>query len=212
METFPALLPLCAGNSPVTGEFPSQRPVTRSFDVSFDLRLNKQLSKPSRRRWFETPSRSLWRHCNENGWHLQTTFSKAFCCLMNHITFWFKFHWKMFVWVQLAMKLVLAQSMTWRRTGGNAISHCLNLWWLKSLTPYDVSGPHWFDSMDVHEGKNLKYHVWKNTATETSHYTHAIIITNLRIVLANGVLTDLIDRNSKCFPIGSCVSRYISFD
>ena len=39
METFSALLALCAGNSPVTGEFPSQRPVTRSFDVFFDLRL-----------------------------------------------------------------------------------------------------------------------------------------------------------------------------
>ena len=40
METFSALLALCAGNSPVTGEFPSQRPVTRSFDVFFDLRLS----------------------------------------------------------------------------------------------------------------------------------------------------------------------------
>ena len=37
----------CAGNSPVTGGFPSQRPVTRSFDVFFDLRLNKRLSKQS---------------------------------------------------------------------------------------------------------------------------------------------------------------------
>ena len=44
-----------------TGEFPSQWPVTLSFDVFFDLRLNKGLSKHS---WFETPSRSLWRHCN----------------------------------------------------------------------------------------------------------------------------------------------------
>ena len=43
METFPALLALCAGNSPVTGEFPAQRPVTRSFDVFFDLCLNKRL-------------------------------------------------------------------------------------------------------------------------------------------------------------------------
>ena len=66
METFSALLVLCARNSPVTGEFPSQRPVTRSFDVFFDLRLNKRLSKKSRRRWFETPLRSLWRHCNVN--------------------------------------------------------------------------------------------------------------------------------------------------
>ena len=64
METFSALLALCAGNSPFTGEFPSQRPVMRSFDVFFDLCLNKRLSKQSRRRWFETPWCSLWRHCN----------------------------------------------------------------------------------------------------------------------------------------------------
>ena len=45
MKTVSALLALCAGTSPITGEFPSQRPVTRSFGVFFDLRLNKQLSK-----------------------------------------------------------------------------------------------------------------------------------------------------------------------
>ena len=65
METFSALLALCAGNSTVTGEFPSQRPVTRSFDVFFDLPMNKRLSKQPRRRWFETPSASLWGHCND---------------------------------------------------------------------------------------------------------------------------------------------------
>ena len=64
METFSALLALCAGNSPVPGEFPSQRPVTRGFYVFFDLRLNKQLNTQSRGWWFETLSRSLWRHCN----------------------------------------------------------------------------------------------------------------------------------------------------
>ena len=58
---------LCAGNSPVTGEFPSQRPVTRSFGVLCDLRLNKRLSKQSWDWWLETPRRSLWRHCNERG-------------------------------------------------------------------------------------------------------------------------------------------------
>ena len=46
------------------GEFPTQRPVTRSFDVFFDLRLNKRLSKQPRGWWFETPSCSLWRHRN----------------------------------------------------------------------------------------------------------------------------------------------------
>ena len=47
------------------GEFPTQRPVTRSFDVFFDLRLNKWLRQPSRGWWFETQSWSLWRHCND---------------------------------------------------------------------------------------------------------------------------------------------------
>ena len=45
------------------GRIPSHRPVTRSFDVYFDQRPNNRLSKPSRRRWFETPLCSLWRHC-----------------------------------------------------------------------------------------------------------------------------------------------------
>ena len=47
METFSALLAICAGNSPVPGEFPAQRPVTQSFDIFFDLRRNKRLSKQS---------------------------------------------------------------------------------------------------------------------------------------------------------------------
>ena len=45
--TFSELLALCAGNSPITGEFPAQRPVTRSFDAFVDLRLNKRLNKHS---------------------------------------------------------------------------------------------------------------------------------------------------------------------
>ena len=64
MEIFSALLAICAGNSPVPGEFPAQRRVTRSFDVFFDLRPNKGLNKQSWGWWFETPSCSLWRHCN----------------------------------------------------------------------------------------------------------------------------------------------------
>ena len=65
METFSASLAICAGNSPGTGEFPTQRPVTRSFDVFFDLRPYKGLSKQWRCWWFEVPSCPLWRHCNE---------------------------------------------------------------------------------------------------------------------------------------------------
>ena len=64
MDTFSALLAICAGNSPVSGEFPAQRPVTRSLDIFFDLRLNKRLSKQSWGWWFETLSSPSWRHCN----------------------------------------------------------------------------------------------------------------------------------------------------
>ena len=94
METFSALLAICAGNSPVPGEFPAQRPVTRSFDVFFDPSLNKRLSKHSRGWWFETLSGPLWRHSNDSPGHtltetsalrprqmatrLQTAFSNSF--------------------------------------------------------------------------------------------------------------------------------------
>ena len=56
METFSALLVICAGNAPVPGEFPAQRPVTRSFGVFFYLHQNKRLRKQSWSWWFET----LW--------------------------------------------------------------------------------------------------------------------------------------------------------
>ena len=41
---FPRYWPFCAGNSPVTGECPARRPVTRSFNILFDLLLDKRLS------------------------------------------------------------------------------------------------------------------------------------------------------------------------
>ena len=58
VETFSASQALCEGNPLVTGRFPLQRAATRNFDVFFDLRLKKGCW------WFETPSRSLWRQCN----------------------------------------------------------------------------------------------------------------------------------------------------
>ena len=56
------------------GEFTGPRwiPHTKAsdadFDVYFDLRLNKRLSKQSWGWWFETPSRPLWRHRNDINW------------------------------------------------------------------------------------------------------------------------------------------------
>ena len=78
METFSALLALCAGNSSVTGEFPSQRPVTQSFDIFFDFRLNTRLSKQSWGWWFERTSWSLWRHCNGLSFAQRKAVSNAF--------------------------------------------------------------------------------------------------------------------------------------
>ena len=77
LKHFPRYSPFMRGISchrwihPVTGGFPSQMPVTRSFDVINYLRLNKRLNKRSRHRWFETQTRSLWRHCNDtrNNWN-----------------------------------------------------------------------------------------------------------------------------------------------
>ena len=70
METFSASLAICAGNS--------QRPVTRSFDVFFDLRLNKRLSKQSWGWWFQTLSLPLWRHCNAKCLLLSHKFSHVY--------------------------------------------------------------------------------------------------------------------------------------
>ena len=55
--------PLC-GEFTGPSEFPTLRRVRRSFDVFFDLRLNKRLSKQPWGWWFETPSWSLWHQCN----------------------------------------------------------------------------------------------------------------------------------------------------
>ena len=88
METFSALLVICAGNSPVTGEFPAQRPLTRGFDVFFDLHLNKRLSKQSWGWWFKTPSRPLWRHWNamiqEWEWIVMKKLKTIWCVLVDY--------------------------------------------------------------------------------------------------------------------------------
>ena len=65
MKASPALLALSEGNPPVAGALSWRWPLTPSFDVFFDLYPDKRLSKQSRCRWFETPSRSLWFHCND---------------------------------------------------------------------------------------------------------------------------------------------------
>ena len=60
---------LWEGNQPINCGFPSQRPVTQSFDVFSDVRLPKRINKQSKFQWFEMPSRSLWRDCNALIWY-----------------------------------------------------------------------------------------------------------------------------------------------
>ena len=97
METFPASLALCAGNSPVTGEFASQRPVTRNFDVFFDLRLNKRLNKQLviwDIRWtiFLCTYMFIWIETNTLCYHVNSQVKSIFCILhvnlYDHLKFW----------------------------------------------------------------------------------------------------------------------------
>ena len=113
METFSTLLAICAGNSPVPGEFPTQRPVTQSFDVYFDLRPNKRLSKQSLGWWFETLSPPLWRH--RNGWTLHEDINAMFFFLLN----FHHCHWKLSKWT-------LVEAMGWSK-------HYLNQCWFWQL-------------------------------------------------------------------------------
>ena len=97
---------LCAGNSPVPGEFPAQRPVTRSFAVFFDLYLNKRLSKQWWRWWFETPSRPLWRHCDDQKYSTYQYYIQSFVwCLRLFIEFerspWYIWHLFLIILIRL---------------------------------------------------------------------------------------------------------------
>ena len=147
--------PLC-GEFTGPGEFPTQRPVTRSFDVFFDLRLNKRLSKHSWGWWFETLSWSLWRY--HNGYHgigikstyhdrvqmaafMQTTFWNAFwngnlcilianslkcVCLDNGLSPYRQQH---FIWT------TVDQDVCMTSLGHNVLQKC-HVAWYKTMEPH----------------------------------------------------------------------------
>ena len=120
MKTFSALLALCAGNSPVTGEFPSLRPVTRIFDVFFDLRLNKRLSKQSWGWWFQTPSCSSLRHCNVKAETKCPPFSKRYFKLIflnENVRLSIKISLKFVPRGPINNISALVQIVAWRRPG-----------------------------------------------------------------------------------------------
>ena len=123
MEPFSALLALCVGNSPVPGEFPTQRPVTRSFGVFFDLRPNRRLSKQWWGWWFETSSRPLWRHRNV----MKTIFLKLWIKIILKIKYIYihtvimqvystNFVWSMRKWQKICISRYLDNSKICLRT------------------------------------------------------------------------------------------------
>ena len=107
METFSTLLAICAGKSPVPGEFPAQRPVTRSFGVFFDLRPNKRLSKQWWGWWFETPLRSLWHHCNvvkrlHMWWSREIRYHHFKSHVLQHNIFYFRMAIPSMLWMKIS--------------------------------------------------------------------------------------------------------------
>ena len=135
METFSALLAICWGNSPVPGEFPAQRPVRRSFDVFFNLRLNKQLSKQSWGWWFEMLSHPLWRHCNAQ------TLSVTHEHERGQRRYWTLCHLGIALsWMPQNFtneKTTLVQEMALCH---QATSHFLSQGWCRFMSPYGITG------------------------------------------------------------------------
>ena len=127
VETFFAVLAIWAGNSLVTGKLPEQRPMTQSFDVFFDLRLNKQLSKQWWGWWFGMPLCPLWCHCNDyKVWMCPSTYSFVMCW---H-TFKFSSLQKLWNTCQRAWQCANAQ-MICIKISIIVIFFCMNLtlWW-----------------------------------------------------------------------------------
>ena len=137
METFSALLAHCAWKSPVTGEFPSQRPVTRNFDVFHDLRMNKRLSKQSGGWWFKMVQRSLWRHCYV---HIKAHFllENSYIANSDWMALWYLYltshrHWQIFYHSPVKQgKFCWRQLRTvehiWRKIQFFAFKLCLPEW------------------------------------------------------------------------------------
>ena len=115
-NVFPVLLVLCEGNP--------QRPVAGSFDVFFDLRLHKRLSKQSIRRRFETPSRSLWRHCNDER---SLKYMFILCCQYHDCWWWPVGHQQPQYWRSFPGIL----SVSWLPT--QSVKQCFNVKFLNLL-------------------------------------------------------------------------------
>ena len=159
MKTFSALLALCAGNSPATGEFPSQRPVTRSFDVFFDLRLNKRLSKQSWGWWFETPSRLLWRHCNVKN-YMHGLCLVMLCCGWGTDRFYPHPSGLHIVAINAIIPKGIFANL-WR----NKMNISVNIWYNPSIFPLNECDPHIYRAVANHHRASR----WPSTVSVPGH-------------------------------------------
>ena len=144
------------------GEFPTQRPVTRSFDVLFDLCLDKRLSKQPWGWWFETSSWSLWRQCNVTKWtvntqrHEQDILQTSYFQIHFHhlkIALRFNFYWSFVSRIQLSMS-TLVQVMILHLFGTN---HVLN------RDHFEYAPSQWETTLQ----RNVVFH-WLGTYTKWS--------------------------------------------
>ena len=140
METFSALLAICAGNSPATGEFPTQRPVTRSFDVFFDLRLSKRLRKMVRLEIWDAIAlimTSLW-------WFRLCSHIKFILCIVWHIAASAGFHYEIPLYfgdIGLDMPLDFVQTLKhplWRNVDETHILVMGVSEFTTSIHPYNI--------------------------------------------------------------------------
>ena len=132
---FRVIGPLC-GEFTGPSEFPTKRPVTRSFDVFFDLSLNKRLSKQWWGWWFETQSCPLWRQCiGKEWWRFSIlrpgdNLNSMYCPILRCVT----------EEVHVRYGSTSDQVMAW-------CHHATSHYRAKFMTPYDVTWPHWFNGL-----------------------------------------------------------------
>ena len=127
---------------------PTQRPLTRCFDVLFDLHLNQQLSKHWGRRLFEKLSRSLWRHCNDGQsdgrepmlTNFQYNFKYNFQTIITNSRLGPR-HETSLLWMpanHINKNLTLVRVTAWC---GQETSHHPSQGWPRSMPPYGVTRP-----------------------------------------------------------------------
>ena len=85
--TLSALLALCEGNPSVTGGFPLKGQWRGALMFSLICAwTDGEANNRDACRWFETPSRSIWRHCNDTGWWPSAAGISAGTVITKHVS------------------------------------------------------------------------------------------------------------------------------